>query len=66
MGCECIKCKFRTVVEDNEGNLLSICVHRESDNFLTQVNIAFDNCELGELEEMYLEELYWDDEGDEG
>lgn len=58
MGCECMKCNFRTVIEDNEGNLLSICVHRESDNFLKQISIAFDGCELGELEEMYLEDEY--------
>ena len=56
MGCECIKCKFRTVVEDNNDELLSICCHRDSDNFLKQLSVAFDKCEVGELEDMYLDD----------
>lgn len=47
MGCMCMECKFYDVVTDNHDDLHSICTCRESENFLTEIEIAFDNCDLG-------------------
>lgn len=49
--CNCINCKFATVVEDSQENLLRICVCRESKKFLQKLDIAFDSCEKGERED---------------
>lgn len=51
MGCCCFECKFAEVVRDNHDELVSVCVCRESDNFLHELEIAFDNCELGIIDD---------------
>lgn len=61
MGCMCMECKFREVITDNHKNLLSICVCRESDYFLNELSAAFDNCELGVVDDSDEEELFVDD-----
>lgn len=47
MGCMCAECKYYDVASDNHGELVDICVCRESENFLHQLQIAFDNCDFG-------------------
>lgn len=47
MGCMCLECKYYDVVSDNHGELVAICVCRESENFLHQLHVAFDNCDFG-------------------
>lgn len=51
MGCVCAECKFAVVIRDNHNKVLSVCVCRESDNFLRELSIAFDNCELGVVDD---------------
>ena len=51
MGCMCFECKFSIVIRDNNDDLLQICVHRESDNFLKELEVAFDNCEIGMIDD---------------
>jgi hypothetical protein len=43
----CAECKFAEIVRNNHDKLVYVCVCRESDNFLHELEIAFDNCELG-------------------
>lgn len=43
----CMECKFREVITDNHKELLSVCVCRESDNFLHELDAAFENCDFG-------------------
>ena len=50
MGCMCMECKYARVVEDENGKLFQICTNRKSDNFLSELEIAFDNCEFGKVE----------------
>lgn len=47
MGCMCAECKYKEIVRDNHGKLVCVCVCRESDNFLHELEIAFENCGLG-------------------
>lgn len=47
MGCMCMECRFIRIVEDENGDLFSICANRKSENFLKELSIAFDNCEIG-------------------
>ena len=47
MGCMCMECKYYDVVTDNHENLVAICLCRESENFLHELSIAFDNCDCG-------------------
>ena len=47
MGCMCMECRFLQIVEDENGDLFSICANRKSENFLTELSLAFDNCEIG-------------------
>ena len=47
MGCMCMECRFVRIVEDENGDLFSICANRKSENFLTELSLAFDNCEIG-------------------
>lgn len=47
MGCMCAECKYKEIVRDNHGKFVCVCVCRESDNFLHELEIAFDNCEFG-------------------
>lgn len=46
-GCMCMECKYYDVVTDNHDNHVAICVCRESENFLHELSIAFDNCDFG-------------------
>ena len=50
MGCMCIECRFIQIVEDENGDLFSIFANRKSENFLTELSLAFDNCEIGTIE----------------
>lgn len=50
MGCMCMECRFATVIEDENGKMLSVCSNRKSDNFLVELDIAFDNCEVGMID----------------
>ena len=50
MSCMCMECQFLRVVEDENGDLFSICSNRKSENFLTELSIAFDSCEIGTIE----------------
>jgi hypothetical protein len=36
---------------DNHGDLVSVCVCRESENFLHKLDIAFDNCDFGVVDD---------------
>ena len=56
MGCMCMECKFTRIIQDEKGDLLCVCANRKSDNWLTEISLAFDNCEVGMLED--------DDEGE--
>lgn len=47
MGCMCMDCAFARTVRDNHKNLFTICVCRESGNFLHQLDLIDDNCEIG-------------------
>ena len=47
MGCMCMECRFLQIVEDENGDLFSICANLKSENFLKELSIAFDNCEIG-------------------
>ena len=51
MGCMCVECQFLRIVEDENGDLFSICANRKSENFLTELSLAFDNCEIGIIED---------------
>ena len=50
MGCRCMECQFLRIVEDENADLFSICANRKSENFLKEVSIAFDSCEIGTIE----------------
>lgn len=56
MGCRCLKCKFYSVVSDNHDDLHSICVCKESDDFLKEIEIAFHNCDYGVVDDYGEEE----------
>ena len=56
MGCRCMECRFIQIVEDENGDLFSICANRKSENFLKEVSIAFDSCEIGIIEDIDSEE----------
>lgn len=58
-GCMCLECKYYDVVTDNHENTVAICVCRESENFLHELEIAFDNCDFGIVDD-------YDDEDEEG
>lgn len=47
MGCMCAECKYADVLIDNHAKVFSICVCRESDNFLHELDIAWENCDWG-------------------
>lgn len=51
MGCMCMECRYVKIVQDENGDLFSICTNRKSDNFLTELRLAFDNCEVGRIED---------------
>ena len=51
MGCMCMECRFSRVIEDENGELLSVCANRQSENFLDELIIAFDSCEVGMIED---------------
>lgn len=51
MGCMCYECRFAVTGKDNHNKLIEICVCRESDNFLKELDLAFDNCEVGEIDD---------------
>lgn len=51
MGCMCMECQFMRIVEDENGDLFPICANRKSENFLTELSLAFDNCEIGIIED---------------
>ena len=51
VACMCYKCRFRRVIEDENGKLFSICANRKSYSFLNELEIAFDYCEFGEIED---------------
>ena len=38
-------------IEDENGKSFQICANRKSDNFLVELEIAFDNCEIGMIDE---------------
>ena len=50
MGCMCMECRFMRIVGDENFDLFSICANRKSENFLKEVSIAFDSCEIGTIE----------------
>lgn len=56
MGCMCMECQFMRIVEDENGDLFSICANRKSENFLKEMSLAFDNCEIGIVEDSDTEE----------
>lgn len=48
----CLFCKYsNAIVEDNHGDLHTLCSCRESENFLKEVDIAFDYCDFAERED---------------
>lgn len=50
MGCRCMECQFLRIVEDENVDLFSICANRKSENFLKEVRISYDSCEIGTIE----------------
>ena len=50
-GCMCLECKYAEVLTDNKERYHNICVCQESDNFLKEVEIAFDSCEYGRIDD---------------
>ena len=50
VGCMGVECQFLRIVEDENVDLFSICANRKSENFLKEVSIAFDSCEIGTIE----------------
>ena len=56
MGCMCMECRFMQIVEDENGDLFSICANRKSENFLAELSLAFDSCEIGIIEDSDTEE----------
>lgn len=51
VGCMCAECKYYDVVRDNHEKCVAICVCRESENFLHELHIAFDNCDFGVVDD---------------
>ena len=51
MGCMCAECRFAKIVQDENGDLFATCTNRKSDNFLTEISFAFDNCDVGMVED---------------
>ena len=51
MGCMCMECIYEEILTDNNGHLFAICTHRKSDKFLKELEHAFDNCELGIIDD---------------
>lgn len=50
MGCMCMECRFIQIVEDENDDFFAICANRKSENFLTELSLAFDSCEIGTIE----------------
>ena len=51
VGCMCMECRFTKVLVDEKGQLFSVCTNRKSDNFLVELEIAFDECDFGMLDD---------------
>ena len=51
MGCMCMECIYARVDEDENGKLFQVCTNIKSDNFLAKLEIAFDECELGVIDD---------------
>lgn len=51
MGCMCGDCQYAKICQDENGDLFSICANRKSKNFLTELDLAFDNCDYGKVED---------------
>jgi hypothetical protein len=51
-----MECKYYDVVTDNHENTVAICVCRESEKFLHELEIAFDNCDFGIVDDYGEEE----------
>lgn len=51
MCCMCAECKYAEMVRDNHEKLIAVCVCRESENFLHELEIAFDNCDFGVVDD---------------
>ena len=56
MGCMCAECKYWEVVRNNHDELVNICVCRESENYLKNIDIAFCNCDHGKVDDEETEE----------
>lgn len=50
MGCMCMECKHLKVVRDNHDDTHSICGCVESEAFLKPLDIAYGECDAGEVE----------------
>ena len=55
-GCMCAECKYWDATIDNHGKAFSFCVCRESEYFLHEIHIAFDNCDFGIVDDYGEEE----------
>ena len=51
MGCMCMECIYARVDEGENGKLFQVCTNIKSDNFLAKLEIDFDNCEFGKVED---------------
>lgn len=51
MACMCMECKFTKICQDENGDLFVICTNRKSENFLTEISLAFDDCDFGKVED---------------
>lgn len=51
MGCMCAECRFVRILQDENGDLFSVCTNRKSEEFLKEISFAFDNCEVGMVED---------------
>ena len=51
MGCMCMECIYARVDEGENGKLFQVCTNIKSDNFLAKLEIDFDECELGVIDD---------------
>ena len=51
MGCMCGDFQYTKICRDENCDLFVICCNRKSENFLKEISLAFDSCDLGKVED---------------
>lgn len=49
-GCMCAECEFAKLLKDNHKKEIAICMCRESEYFLRELDFYMDNCDFGIVE----------------